>query len=139
MNLSLLPLSPPLSLQGDRVAYSLRGDWFAASAPDKLLETELVADSAIDNYDLMPRLSVLFYRQRCLLTKSLTCSICGPSMLAYWSCSHPECHLSLCPGCHSTALYPGELSRNARKQNDGRLIAQSLCSAFPSPLGIKSP
>ena len=111
------------------VTFSLRGSWYSSLKPDVLVQSSLLDDRTVDDYRQQPRLSVLFHRQPHLLSKSLTCSQCD-TLLSYWSCSHADCHLSLCARCHSAALYPTEESANAAPSSDGRLAVSTLCSAF---------
>jgi len=87
-----------------RVLYVTRVVWFG----EKRVSVTIAGDRDLSNCGNHPAMSVLWLRDPDRLYKSVTCSDCGISTKAYWSCSDDGCHISLCPRCYSAALYPEE-------------------------------
>ena len=101
---------PPSALfaQGNahRVVFVTRVAWY--NADGEFRGVTIGSDHEVMPCRNYPTLSVLWLRDPAHLTKSLTCSACGPSVTAYWYCSDAGCHLALCPACYSRARFPRE-------------------------------
>ena len=87
-----------------RVLYLTRVVWFT----DRGSSVTLAGDRDLANCGNHPAMSVLWLRDPDRLYKSVTCSDCGISTKAYWSCADVGCHISLCPRCYSAARFPDE-------------------------------
>lgn len=112
--------------------YVTRVAWFTER--DRQVSITLAGDRDLAHCGNHPTMSVLWLRDPDRLHKSITCSDCGISTKAYWSCSDVGCHISLCPRCWNAALYPDEpgLCLSSASGGVGEKRSHSQAFAFSS-------